>query len=303
MDAGERLPGTPIPMHVWIGADGVKLAGDSWGDPDGQLVVLLHGGGQTRHAWGETGERLGAGGYFAVAFDARGHGDSDWCPDGNYSQNAMVSDLNCVLTALGGRQPVLVGASMGGCTSLVAVGEDSVDARALILVDIVPHTEPAGVARIQTFMQQMPEGFASLDEVADAITRYRLQQTRPRSLDGLAKNVRLGKDGKFRWHWDPRFIGHQHDRDRRHARLSACARGLTLPTLLVRGGNSDVVSEAGVEEFLGLCPRAEYVNVSEAGHMVAGDRNDVFGRAAIDFLLRHVRTGGMPDSFPARSEQ
>jgi pimeloyl-ACP methyl ester carboxylesterase len=144
-----------------------------------------------------------------VAFDARGHGDSDWCPDGNYSQNAMVSDLNCVLTAFGGRQPVLVGASMGGCTSLVAVGENSVDARALILVDIVPHTEPAGVARIQTFMQQMPEGFASLDEVADAITRYRLQQTRPRSLDGLAKNVRLGKDGKFRWHWDPRFIGHQ----------------------------------------------------------------------------------------------
>jgi pimeloyl-ACP methyl ester carboxylesterase len=193
MEAGERLPGTPTPMHTWIGADGVKLAGDSWGDPDGPLVVLLHGGGQTRHAWGGTGERLGAAGYLAVAFDARGHGDSDWCPDGNYSQDAMVSDLNCVLTALGGQHPMLVGASMGGCTSLIAVGEDSVDARALILVDIVPHTEPAGVARIRNFMQQKPEGFASLDEVAEAITQYRPQQTRPRSLDGLAKNVRLGK--------------------------------------------------------------------------------------------------------------
>lgn len=270
-----------------------------WGNPDGPLVVLLHGGGQTRHAWGGTGKRLGAAGYSAVAFDARGHGDSEWCPDGNYSQDAMVSDLNCVLTALGGQQAVLVGASMGGCTSLVAVGEDSVDARALILVDIVPHTEPAGVARIRAFMQQRPEGFGSLDEVADAITQYRPQQTRPQSLDGLAKNVRLGKDGKFRWHWDPRFIGNQHDRNRRHARLSACARRLTLPTLLVRGGNSDVVSEAGVEEFLGFCPRAEYVNVSEAGHMVAGDRNDAFGLAAIDFLLRHVRTGEMSAGSPA----
>jgi pimeloyl-ACP methyl ester carboxylesterase len=183
------------------------------------------------------------------------------------------------------------------------VGEDSVDARALILVDIVPHTESAGVARIRNFMQQKPEGFASLDEVAEAITQYRPQQTRPRSLDGLAKNVRLGKDGKFRWHWDPRFIGHHHDRNDRHARMSACARRLTLPTLLVRGGNSDVVSEAGVEEFLGLCPRAEYVNMLEAGHMVAGDRNDAFGRAAIDFLLRHARTGGMSAGSPVRSEQ
>src|SRR5215467_3351414 len=120
MSAGERLPGTPIPMHTWIGAGGLTIAGDTWGDPNGPLVVLQHGGGQTRHAWKGTGQALGNAGYYAVAFDARGHGDSDWAGDGAYSQDAMVQDLQCVVHALGNRPCVLVGASMGGGTSLVA---------------------------------------------------------------------------------------------------------------------------------------------------------------------------------------
>src|SRR5215210_2546672 len=145
MSAGTRLPGTPDPMHRWRATGGLTIAGDSWGDPDGPLVVLQHGGGQTRHAWKGAGEALGAAGYFAVAFDARGHGDSDWAPDGSYSQDVMVEDLKCVVAALGNRRPVLVGASMGGGTSLVAAGEDHVDATALVMVDIAPRIEVEGV--------------------------------------------------------------------------------------------------------------------------------------------------------------
>ncbi|AXF22806.1 alpha/beta hydrolase [Burkholderia pyrrocinia] len=285
---GSRLPGTPEPMHLWRTTDGVRLAGDTWGHRDAPLVVLLHGGGQTRHAWGGTGAMLGSAGYFAVAYDARGHGDSDWSPDGDYSQDAFVRDLRHVVDALGGHRPVLIGASLGGGTGLVAIGERRIDARALILVDIVPYTEPAGVARIRTFMQQNPDGFGSLDEVADAIGRYRSSRARPGNHAGLSKNVRLGDDGRYHWHWDPRFLSGTIDPLTRHARFSACARNLALPTLLVRGGSSDVVSEAGVREFLELCPHAEYVNVAAAGHMVAGDRNDVFGKAAEQFLARHV---------------
>ncbi|WP_415120053.1 alpha/beta fold hydrolase [Paraburkholderia sp.] len=275
-------------MRTWQVADGVRLAGDTWGPPSGPLVVLLHGGGQTRHAWGATGELLGKTGYFAVAYDARGHGDSDWSPDGDYSQDALVRDLKCVVDSLGASQPVLVGASLGGGTSLVATGERHLDARALILVDIVPYAEPAGVARIHTFMQQYSNGFGSLAEVADAISQYRPTQPRPRNLHGLAKNVRLREDGRYRWHWDPQFLATPPDLRTSHARFSACARNLDRPTLLVRGGSSDVVSEAGVREFLELCPHSEYVNVADAGHMVAGDRNDVFGQAAIQFLARNA---------------
>src|SRR5437016_3302151 len=138
MSAGEKLPGTPEPMHYWPGGQGLRLAGDSWGHARAPLVVLQHGGGQTRHAWKRAGELLAAAGYYAVAFDARGHGDSDWAPDGRYDQDLMVEDLKCVIVALGNRRPALVGASMGGGTSLVAVGADRVDATALGMCGVSP---------------------------------------------------------------------------------------------------------------------------------------------------------------------
>lgn len=189
-----RLPSTPEPMHRWDGGGGVTIAADSWGDPHGPLVLLLHGGGQTRHAWRGTGQRLGDAGYHAVAFDARGHGDSDWAPDGVYDQDAMVADVLRVFEALGAGRPVLVGASMGGGTGLVAVGENHVDATALVLVDVAPRIEPDGAEKIQAFMSR--NGFASLEEVADAIAGYQTHRPRPASLDGLAKNLRLGDDGR-----------------------------------------------------------------------------------------------------------
>jgi pimeloyl-ACP methyl ester carboxylesterase len=294
MSAGTRLPGTPEPMHRWDGINGISIAGDAWGHPDGPLVLLQHGGGQTRHAWKGTGEVLGAAGYYAVAFDARGHGDSDWAPDGLYGQDAMVQDLKCLVAALGQPCPVLVGASMGGGTSLVAAGEGHVNASALILVDIAPRIETEGVDNIRAFMSLKPEGFDSLEDVAEAIATYQPQRVRPKSLDGLAKNVRLGAGGKYRWHWDPRYRAGAFDLERRQQRLETCARRLTLPTLLVRGGLSDVLSEEGAQHFLALCPHSEYVNVLSAGHMVAGDRNDVFGTSVIDFLKRAVPPAGQP---------
>ncbi len=298
MSAGRRLPGAPDPMHRFEGSGGVTIAGDSFGDPGGPLVVLLHGGGQTRFAWKGAGESLAAKGYRAVALDARGHGDSDWAPDGVYGQDIMVEDLKRVLDQLGRKRPALVGASMGGGVSLVALGEGHVDATALVLVDIAPRIERAGTAKIQAFMSQKPEGFASLEEVAEAIASYQPHRKRPTSLDGLAKNVRLGEDGRYRWHWDPKFRAGSRDLAKREARLEACARNLTLPTLLVRGGLSDVLSEAGAQQFLALCPRSEYVNIGSAGHMVAGDRNDVFAGAVVEFLGRTVPVGGEPVHAP-----
>jgi non-heme chloroperoxidase len=281
-------------MHRWKGVGGLLIAGDSWGDPKGPLVLLQHGGGQTRHAWKGAGERLGTAGYHAVAFDARGHGDSEWAADGNYTQDVMVEDLLCVVAQLGDTRPVLVGASMGGGTSLAAVGEDRIDATALVLVDIAHRVEPDGVKKIREFMGQKPDGFDTLEEVADAISSYQPHRKRKTNLDGLAKNLRLDANGKYRWHWDPKFHAGIRDVDLRQKRMEACTRNLALPTLLVRGGLSDILSEEGAREFLALCPRAEFVNVTDAGHMVAGDRNDIFANAVIDFLSRSVPVGKTP---------
>lgn len=298
MSAGARLPGTPVPRHYFSGYDGISLAADSWGDPDGPLVLLQHGGGQTRHAWKGAGQTLGSVGYHAVAFDARGHGDSEWATDGVYGMDVMVKDLQCAIKAFGGKRPVLVGASMGGGTSLVALGEEHVDATALVLVDIAPKIESEGVAKIQAFMSQKPEGFKSLEEVAEAIGSYQPHREAPKNLDGLAKNVRLADDGMYRWHWDPQFRSMRRDATHRQDRQIACARNLSLPALLVRGGLSDVLSEAGAQHFLQLCPHSEYVNVTDASHMVAGDRNDVFAEAVIEFLTRTVPIDAEPVQKP-----
>lgn len=290
MSAGQRLPGTPEPTNTWTGADGLTIAGDAWGGPGGRLVLLLHGGGQTRHAWKGAGETLAAAGYRAIAFDARGHGDSGWAERADlYTADRMVEDLKAIIAAEGAAQPALVGASMGGGVSLLAAGENRVDASALVLVDMAPKVEPEGVAKIQAFMNQKPDGFDSLEEVAAAIAAYQPHRKRPRHLDGLAKNVRLGANGKYVWHWDPKrraARSNAHGIRTYRQQLSDAADNLKLPTLLVRGGLSDVLSEDGAQSFLKQCPHAEYVSVKDAAHMVAGDRNDIFAGSVVEFLKR-----------------
>lgn len=289
IERGTRLAGTPDPDVMIEASDGVRVAADEYGAA-GPLVFLQHGGGQTRHAWKSAGQALADAGYRAVSLDARGHGDSDWAPDGDYSTEALVADLVATVGHYG-ESPVLVGASMGGGTSLTATGEDAVSARALILVDTAPRVEAGGIMKIREFMNQAPDGFASLEEVAAAIGNYQPHRTRPRSLDGLAKNVRLWADGRYRWHWDPAFMQRKRPLQDRVMRQEAAAvrvAELGLPALLVRGGMSDVLSEEGARAFLQQVPQAQYANVGDAAHMVAGDRNDIFVTAVTDFLAGAV---------------
>ena len=280
-------------VRTWTGAEGVPLVGETWGPADARPVVLLPGGGQTRHSWRATAQRLAQAGYQAIALDLRGHGESGWSPGGRYEQAWFTEDLQRVCDTLGGNRPVLMGASMGGNTCLAAAGEGRVDAAALVLVDIVPATERAGFDRVHTFMTSHPEGFATLEEVAQAIAEFRADGRRPRTGDSLRRAVRKGDDGRFHWHWDPRFMdARRADFESRRERLAALASQLTIPTLLLRGAGSDVVSEDGVRAFKALVPHAEVVNIAGAGHMITADGNDVFGHATLDFLRRHAPAHG-----------
>lgn len=277
-------------QRIDLKGDGVRLAADHWSpiSPRG-AVILLHGGGQTRHSWARTGDSLYKAGWRVVATDARGHGDSGWAADGDYSIDAFVRDLQCILQQVEADKPVLIGASLGGSTSLVAEGESGGLASALVLVDIVPRVEPAGVQRIRRFMTGNPNGFDSLEEVADSIRAYTGNYTRRMSPTGLVKNVRQRENGRWYWHWDPAFMpGDEPSRSTDPGRLRDAARRVTVPTLLTRGGKSDVVSQAGVEEFLDLIPGSTYVEVAGASHMVAGHDNALFTDHVNDFLDKVV---------------
>jgi pimeloyl-ACP methyl ester carboxylesterase len=252
----------------------------------------MHGGGQTRHAWGTAARTLAEHGWRAVSLDLRGHGDSGWAANGDYSFRAFANDAIAVADALG-RPPVLVGASLGGVAAIIAEGgSDRVVASGLVIVDITHRSNPAGIERIKTFMSSGAEGFATLEDAADAIAAYTPNRPRRMNPTGLMKVLRQRPDGRWYWHWDPAFMARGRTEvpgQDYQALFEASLDGVRVPTLLVVGKLSDVVTEAGTEEFLARIPGAKHVDVSGASHMVAGDQNDAFADAVIDFLEHDVR--------------
>jgi pimeloyl-ACP methyl ester carboxylesterase len=280
--------------RTFSGAQGNRLVASEIGK-SGRPVLLLHGGGQTRHAWSRTARALAAQGWHAVTLDQRGHGDSDWAENQAYSFLDFAADATAVAVQIEreqGAKPVAIGASLGGIASLLALGQpgDPVFA-GLVLVDIVPRMDPSGVAHVQGFMRARAEdGFASIADAADAVAAYLPHRPKPPSLDGLKKNLRLHRDGRWRWHWDPAFLDGARsvnaDWDLVERRMLDVAGSLQVPTLLVRGGSSELVTPDAAAEFLEMAADAEYVDVADARHMVAGDRNDVFASAILSFLAK-----------------
>jgi len=271
------------------GVDDLVLVADEWNagsDSPRPSILLLHGGGQNRFSWKNTGQILADEGFHVVALDSRGHGDSDRSPDATYTVDALCADTLAVLEQIG-RPVILIGASMGGMTGMLVAdvaGPEKVTK--LVLVDVVPRYDKDGSARIRDFMASGVNGFESLEEAADAVAAYLPYRTKPRSPEGLKKNLRH-RDGRWYWHWDPAFLtAPDDDRFVRMQKLEQAVMDLTIPILLIRGKLSDVVSPQGVKEFLKKVPRAEFVELSDAGHTAAGDDNDAFSEAVVQFVSR-----------------
>jgi pimeloyl-ACP methyl ester carboxylesterase len=282
---------TPSTDTSLVSFDGLALAVRRWHGRRSPALLFAHGFGQTRHAWDGAARALAAQGFDATTFDARGHGESERMPRGDYHMEQFVGDLLAVgseARSPDGRPPVLVGASMGGLLGLVAAGEAGqgrAPFSALVLVDITPRWETAGVERILGFMRAHPRGFASYDEAASAIEAY-LPHRRERKTEAQLKPLlRQDADGRLRWHWDPALLdGLVQESERYQPRLFAAAARVEVPVLLLSGTRSDVVSSHTVDEFLRLVPHARHVALADATHMVAGDANDAFTREIAAFM-------------------
>lgn len=283
------------------GEAGLRLAADAFGPPEGPPVLLLHGLGQSRQSWGAAAQRLGAQGWRAYTVDLRGHGDSGRPVESAYGHADVARDVVALCAAVG-HHPLVIGASMGGAAALFAQGgRDEQLYRGLVLVDITPDVDMEGGRRIIAFMTDNPDGYASLEEAAEAIGAYRGGRGRP-SPAGLTRVLRQGDDGRWRWHWDPRILDARktwlHDARAAEAYAATMRAGmvagaerLTAPCLLVRGGSSDVVTVQAARALLALIPHARFVDVADATHMVAGDRNDVFSATVLAFAAP-LRTAG-----------
>ncbi|MEV6427479.1 alpha/beta fold hydrolase [Nocardia sp. NPDC051463] len=281
-NANNLLDPVRLRLH---GSGGIELAADRFGPVDGPLVLFLHGGGQTRHSWKQTGAKLAAAGMRVVTLDARGHGDSQWAPQGDYRRETMVADLVSVLEQLGA-PAVVVGASMGGITGLLTTAvPDGAAISALVLVDIVTRPEHDGVARVIDFLGKHRDGFDTVEQASDAVAEYMPHRPRPKNSAGLLRNLRE-RDGRWYWHWDPDMLKDRvEDVTDMTEQMESAARALTIPVLLVRGMQSDVVSAEGAATFQELVPHAELVEIGGAAHTAAGDDNDAFTDAVAKFVL------------------
>ena len=270
-----------------------EIIASEWGDNVNPLVIMLHGGGQTRHSWKGVAAKIANLGFHVIAHDLRGHGESFWDSDGDYTFDAHRDDLVRIIQQLG-KKANLVGASLGGMISLSLAGheEENKHCSGLVMVDIGMRPNDEGSDRIVEFMRSGAKGFASVEEAADAVSGYLPHRERPKDISGLKKNLRLKEDGRYYWHWDPLFLtdrtGMGEVREERFKQLENSAKRIAVPTLLVQGALSDILTDKEKEEFLNAVPHARFAEIQQATHMVVGDKNDIFAEAIVDFLSEHI---------------
>jgi len=187
----------------------------------------------------------------------------------------------------------LIGASLGGMVSLCTAGDRECSdlCNALVMVDIGIYPNEDGSNEILKFMSSGSKGFSSLEEASDSIASYLPHRQKPKDISGLKKNLRLREDGRYYWHWDPRFIESRTSK-RSHYKLrqKIYAESVNIPTLLIRGALSNVVTQDEVDDFLETIKHAEFIEIDRAAHMIAGDRNDIFANAAISFLQKTLNS-------------
>ena len=268
------------------GHRGLRLAADVGGEPDSPTVIFLHGGGQTRHSWKQAASELEQKGYHVIAPDWRGHGESEWDKDGDYTLDALVQDLAAIIDSL--QAPaILVGASLGGVVSLTAtptLPENSI--AGIVLVDVVPQMEVAGIDAIRNFMMDNQQGFESVDQAAEAVAAYLPHRPKPSNPEGLKKNLRTGNNGRLYWHWDPAVMNEINSNDF-DQRMESASKQITAPVMLLKGALSEVVSARGVDALKQLIPHLEYLEIGGTSHMVAGDDNNAFNQAIKAFVSRY----------------
>lgn len=254
------------------------------GLPFAPSIVLLHG--YTGHArtWDSLAERL-ADRWRVIAVDARGHGESGWAPDGDYSVARQVADVVDVLGALGLRRATVLGLSMGGRTAynLAATRPEVVDR--LVVVDIGPEVATSGAARIGARAAQ-PDVFDAPEEAYAALRAGNAIAPEAELRHRARNNLLLRPDGRWTWRYDAALRGPGGSGLPRPdpAEQWALLPRITAPTLLVRGELSDVLAADDAARMVGEIPDCTFVEVPGSGHSVPLDQPEGFAAAVLPFL-------------------
>ncbi len=272
------------PVDRWVRANGMNFHLLEWGDPGKPGVLMLHGASQQAHSWDFISLGLSSE-YHVLVLDQRGHGDSDWAPDGDYSIEAAQGDLDGIVDALGLADFNLMGHSMGGRNSFVWASRHPGMLRSLTIVDTGPETVRQGSDRIRRF-RELPDNLDTFEEFADRVQEY-TGRSREQVLGALQYSIRQGADGKWTWKYDK--VMRQSGRTESYwtpEQLWDCVKRIDCPTLVTRGDRSDIFAAETMDRMCEDIADCTCVTIANAGHLVQGDNPVDFLAAARAHLAR-----------------
>ena len=269
--AGIQLPEVVLPdaRHLLLGH--MRLHYLDWGTTGLPPVVFLHGGGLNAHTWDLVCASLRRARH-CLALDQRGHGESEWSPQMDYSTESHVGDLDAFVRALGLERFVLVGMSLGGANALAWAGLHSRRLAGLVLVDVGPEIRVAGVRKIQAFTAEATP-LDSVDQFVERALAFNPRRNRELLRRSLLHNLRRMPDGRWMWKYDQRHRGKVDPgaADRRRQLLWSAVEMVDCPTLVVRGAQSDVFHDEDAARLAAKLRRGRWVKIEGAGHTVQGD--------------------------------
>lgn len=273
-------PDGPVPHDIpahgrsgFVHLDGRQVHYLEWGPAIAPVVLALHGGGQTSYMFEELGTALRRT-HHVLAPDLPGHGESTSLGDpSEFSRESLAETVPHLLDEFGTGPVTIVGASLGGIIALTLAASRPERVNAIVLIDVGHRLEEAGVRRIIGFMQQY-ESFGSLEEASDAVAEF--MPNRPRTdPQRLRRNLRQRSDGRWTWkHNLGRVSAERIEEVDWHdilAGLKDDAARVQVPVLVLRGAKSDVLSSDGASEIAAVLSNARLVEVTNAGHLAAGD--------------------------------
>ena len=282
---GVKFTNENAPLDKFVNANGMRFHYLEWGNPDNPPMLLLHGFAQTCHSWDFVA--LGfSDNYRVIVLDQRGHGDSDWASDGDYSPETQQEDISGVVNELGLDNFVLMGLSMGGRNSFTYAANNSGKVKALVVVDAAPQNMQQGTQNIRSFVQQDDE-LDSVDAFVERVLQYNPRRDPQQVRGSILHNLKELPSGKWTWKYDRalRSPGRRMGSDAEtEKRLWGYLETLQCPTLLVRGGASDIVATDTADRMHKAIPNSRIATIEGAGHLVMGDSPSGFQAAVTEFL-------------------
>ncbi len=277
----------PFGQDKFITVNGLQLHYVEWGAADKPALVLLHGFQSHAHTW-DTFSRAMADTYHVVALDQRGHGDTSWAPDGNYTPEAFIRDIVGFIDALELAPAVLVGHSMGGRHAAMVAADYPDKATKVIIVD-TPAELPAA---IRDMMAQQPESdtppqpeiFETFEEVIRNGMRQYPLTPEAELRHANYHNLYRGADGKWRWRWDPTLLESRRLNRSLRLDLYPYLQRIQCPTLLIRGQQSPLLTPEIAQKMVQSLPHGRVVDIPETAHTVNADNAAAFNTLTAAFL-------------------